>query len=99
MSTELVFKRPGRIELAVRKSDGGFIYASLMQKTAKGWKHLVSIQGASPTQCYLIDLGTVIQSDEWVLEVAGARFFLKTKEADQVRDQLGIQIFQMEKQP
>lgn len=94
MNSELVFKRPGRVELVVSKSEGGFIYARLLQKTAKGWKHLVSVQGIRPTQCRLIDHGGT-----WMLVVAEANFYVHAKEFKQLRDTFGFEVSDYSKQP
>ena len=88
MKAQLVFKRPGRVEIDVNTSEQGFVYVSVGQFTEAGYQHLANIQGVSPTQCFLIDHG-----DSWVLEVAEARFHLRPNEARQVNEQIGIQIY------
>lgn len=88
MSIELEFKRPGRVEIKVSTSKQGFVYVTVWQSTKRGYQHLANIYGVSPTKCFLIDHG-----DSWVLEVGEARFHLRPNEAQQVREQMGIQVY------
>lgn len=89
MSAELNFKRPGRVELRVSKSEAGFMYVTVWQWTSKGSQHLATTYAIDPAQCRLVNYG-----DAWVLSAAEARYHLKLKGFEQVRDTFGIQVYE-----
>lgn len=88
--SELVFKRPSRVEIQISKSAGGYIYVTVWQANKGRSRQITTINGIPPEQCRLID-----QGDDWVLEVIEARFHLKPAEGREVHELFGFSISQL----
>lgn len=92
--SELVFKRPSRVEIQISKSEGGFIYVTVWQISKGLAKHLATANGIPPERCRLID-----QGEDWVLDLndCATRFHLKPAEGRKVHEQFGFAVSQLRK--